>query len=57
MIKLELTGEEAINAMLLLNRECELYTKTGAVPPRIADLRSVIAKLDALLDDHYNTVN
>ena len=57
MIKLELTGEEAINALLVLNREASLYSEGPATPQRVIELRSVISKLDALLDDHYNTVN
>ena len=53
-LKVELTGEEAINLLLLLNRECELYTHGDAAPQRIVDLRSVVSKIDSQLDDLYS---
>ena len=52
-LKVSLTGEEAINLLLLLNRECELYTTGAAAPQRIVDLRSVVTKIDSQLDDLY----
>ena len=53
-LNVELTGEEAINLLLLLNRECELYTHGAAAPQRIVDLRSVVSKIDSQLDDLYS---
>ena len=51
MIKLELTSDEAINLLLILNRECQMYTTGGAAPKRIVDLRSVVSKIDSRLDE------
>ena len=52
-LNVTLTGEEAINLLLLLNRECELYTTGAAAPQRIVDLRSVVSKIDSQLDALY----
>ena len=54
-ITLKLDGEQAINLLLLLNRECKDYSIEFA-PQRIIELRDVVTQLDALLDDHYNVV-
>ena len=52
-LNVSLTGEEAINLLLLVNRECELYTTGAAAPQRIVNLRSVVSKIDSQLDSLY----
>ena len=52
-LNVTLSAEEAINLLLLLNRECELYTHGSAAPARIVDLRAVVSKLDSSLDDLF----
>ena len=52
-LNVTLSAEEAINLLLLLNRECELYTLGAAAPARIVDLRAVVSKLDSSLDDLF----
>ena len=50
MINVELTREEAISLLLLIDREQELYSTDHTCPARIAYLREVCAKIDATLD-------
>ena len=50
MINLELTREQAISLLLLIDRECADYTTGPATPARITYLREVVAQLDTDLD-------
>ena len=52
-LNVTLSAEEAINLLLLLNRECELYTHGAAAPARIVDLRAVVSQLDSSLDELF----
>ena len=50
MINLELTREQAISLLLLIDREQADYTTGAACPARIVYLREVLAQLDSDLD-------
>ena len=50
MINLELTREQAISLLLLVERECADYTTGPATPARITFLRELVAQLDTDLD-------
>ena len=50
MINLELSREQAISLLLLIDRECADYTSGPACPARITFLREVVAQLDTDLD-------
>ena len=56
MINVELTREEAISLLLLIDREQELYSTDHTCPARIAYLREVCAKIDATLDSAPSSV-
>ena len=50
MINLELSREQAISLLLLIDREQALYATDHTCPARVVYLREVAAQLDADLD-------
>ena len=50
MINLELSREQAISLLLLIDREQSLYSTDATCPARVTYLREVLAQLDADLD-------
>lgn len=50
MIYLNLTREQAVALLLLMDREQELYSTDHTCPARVQYLRQAIATLDAALD-------
>ena len=43
-LNVTLSAEEAIEVLLLLNSECELYTHGAAAQQRIVNLRTVVTQ-------------
>ena len=50
MINIELSPEQAIHVLLLIDREQALYATDATCPARVAQLREVSALLDSALD-------
>ena len=51
MINLELTQQQAVAVLLLIDREQELYATGDTCPRRVELLREVMAQLDFALDN------
>lgn len=51
MINIELSPEQAIHVLLLIDREQALYATDATCPARVAQLREVSALLDSALDN------
>ena len=51
MINLELTQQQAVAVLLLIDREQELYAVGDTAPTRVELLREVLAQLDFALDN------
>ena len=51
MINLELTQQQAVAVLLLIDREQTLYAVGDTAPARVTLLREVLAQLDFALDN------
>lgn len=56
MINIELSPEQAIHVLLLIDREQALYSTDHTCPERVAQLREVCALLDTALDNAPSSV-
>ena len=56
MINLELTREQAISLLLLIDREQDVYSTDHTAPARIVYLREVLDNLDGALDSAPSSV-